>query len=135
MKLKTPRHDTMERDDLIPLINVIFLLLIFFMIAGTLTHRPEIPVDYVETSTSPAATPPPDTLIVTAAGEAHYEGSLVEPGALGAVIAGDATLDRAAPFPVIVDRAVTMADLAPVTAALREAGLATLKIITRNDRS
>ncbi len=39
MKLKSPAARTTPSDDnLIPMINVVFLLLIFFMVAGTIRH-------------------------------------------------------------------------------------------------
>lgn len=134
MKLSSGRRQH-ERDDLIPLINVIFLLLIFFMIAGTLSHRPSVEVSFVETAVSPATQPPQDTLIVTADGTAYYEGSPVAPEDLESVLATDGTLDREAPFPVVVDRAVTMSALKPISDGLKRSGLARLRIITLNGRS
>lgn len=45
MKLNSPQQKPYSENDLIPMINVVFLLLVFFMVAGTID--PPVPIDTV----------------------------------------------------------------------------------------
>lgn len=50
MKLQSPvRHSTPSDDNLIPMINVVFLLLIFFMVAGTIRPSDPLPINAPQT--------------------------------------------------------------------------------------
>lgn len=80
-----------------PMINVVFLLLLYFMVAGSLRVE-EIVVSPPESSA--LAEPPRDVpqLVITAAGGLRYEGRSVFLGSLADTLAvpGDAKLIRLA---------------------------------------
>ena len=42
MKIKIKRNKTNNEDNLLPLVNIIFLLLIFFMLAGVIAKQKEM---------------------------------------------------------------------------------------------
>ncbi len=121
-----PRSD----DGVVPLINIVFLLLIFFLIAGTLTPRSDIRVDHARTSESPATRPPSDAIYVSQAGFISWRGQALEAARLGEVIAGDTSLDNSAPLPVVLDRALPSSELSAILAALAGAGVERVRLVT-----
>lgn len=129
MRLATtsrPRSD----DGVVPLINIVFLLLIFFLIAGTLTPRSDIRVDYARTAESPASRPPSDAIFVSQAGFISWRGQALEVARLGEVVAADPTLDRTAPLPVVLDRALPASELSGLLAELAGAGIERVRLVT-----
>ncbi len=68
MKLQAPApRSTPSDDNLIPMINVVFLLLIFFMVAGTIRPSDPLPIDAPQTLSAAAKTAQP-TLYLDASG-------------------------------------------------------------------
>ena len=67
----------MSDEGIVPLINVVFLLLIFFLIAGTMTPPPPLPLDPVTTRESPASRSPSALLFVASDGMLAYRGEPV----------------------------------------------------------
>lgn len=77
MKLIKPtpqRHDEM----LIPLINIIFLMLIFYMLAGTIVASDKITVQPPVSSSETATETQRITLLVAADGHLAMEGTLID---------------------------------------------------------
>lgn len=62
-----------KAESTISLINVVFLMLIFFLIAGQLSPPVDPEVELVRTEQAPPL-PPPDALFVDAEGELRYRG-------------------------------------------------------------
>ncbi|MDZ7603565.1 MAG: biopolymer transporter ExbD, partial [Hoeflea sp.] len=67
MKRIAPMRTSRKPENTVPLINVVFLMLIFFLVAGTLAPAPDSDVDFI---TLPATDPasPPDMMVVRAHG-------------------------------------------------------------------
>ena len=138
MQLQEPTRRTAKDNELIPMINVVFLLLIFFMVAGTI--KPPAPVD-VKTpgSASNTVSQPERTL--------HIDKN-------GALWLGDkrsslddlaTTLRNPAPTPdpalealavsdnriaLRADAALTIDQLRPIIDALRDAGVEQVELLT-----
>ncbi len=113
-------------DDLLPLINIIFLLLIFFMLAGTMTNPEAFPVRPPESRHGEAAKNDAD-LLIGPDGDLAWQGERVAVEALIARIGDD-------PPQRIVARAdgeVASARLMPVLEQLRNAGVERVSLITR----
>ena len=64
-------------DPLIALINVVFLLLVFLMVAGTVAPALSRDVELIDTS-DPAARPPPDAPVILADGRMVLDGAEIE---------------------------------------------------------
>ncbi|MEO4042884.1 biopolymer transporter ExbD [Hoeflea sp. CAU 1731] len=64
-----------QKENTIALINIVFLMLIFFLIAGTLAPPME-DIDLIETSDS-RPVEPPRALFITAEAELIYEGKTI----------------------------------------------------------
>jgi len=108
-----------EREPTIALINVVFLMLIFFLIAGTLAPPPEPGLRLVSVTDLEAA-PPPDGLVLRADGTALHRGAPVTPEEFGA--AGGT-------IRVIPDRDLPAQDLLRVARALQAAGAKAVVVV------
>lgn len=125
MQLPEPRRRPAE-DNLLPLINIIFLLLIFFMLAGQMTAPGALVAEPPDARTglelNEAA-----RLTIAADGRLAWDGELIQPAALDARLVGltgDALIVRA-------DADVASGDLMPVLRRLRRAGIEDVTLITQ----
>ncbi len=109
------------REPVIALINVVFLLLVFFLIAGSL--RPPLPLRLVDVEASPAvAAPTSDALVLHADGRLTRHGGAID---LAAHVAAVGPSIRLVP-----DRAVPAERLIDIAADLRAAGAERIVIVT-----
>lgn len=122
-------------DGIVPLINIVFLLLIFFLIVGTIAPTPDIAVTYPETDKSPVSRAPVEALYVSAGGFLSYGGNSVDPDSLPALVRGVLVESDGAPLPVVVDRSLPAGDLAPVLGKIAAGGAKTVKLITLRART
>lgn len=104
----------------IALINVVFLMLVFFLIAGAVAPSLDDRVSLVDTDEI-AGRAPPDAAVILADGQVLYQGVATD---VAAIIARD-------PSPRLVpDRELPARDLIALTRALQEAGAEEVWIIT-----
>jgi biopolymer transport protein ExbD len=130
MRLNTrPRRQS--DDGIVPLINIVFLLLIFFLIAGTITPRADISIDFPQTAESPGARMPADAVYVSAGGFISYRGARVDADGLAATVAAEIAAQHGSSLAVVVDRSLPAADLSPVLGALAGAGATKVRLITK----
>jgi biopolymer transport protein ExbD len=107
----------------IALINIVFLMLIFFLIAGSLAPRPDPDVHLVNLQDI-ATEPPSDALVMLADGSLRLAGQTLPPEAAIAAVIGT---ERVRLLP---DRAAPAIDLVTLAQGLRAAGIGELVIIT-----
>lgn len=119
-----------SQDMLLPLVNIIFLLLIFFVITGVIAQRPDFIVEYAKTRMSPSTSPQPGTLFVSADGKMFYDGRTITVQELVSTLRDDAPRDPDTPFPVVLDRDMRMETFLPISRALGEAGIARIRAVT-----
>ncbi|TCL08496.1 biopolymer transport protein ExbD [Shimia isoporae] len=111
-----------KRDSTIPLINVVFLMLVFFLIAGTVAAPLDPDLNLVQTSDLEGREPP-DALIL------HSDGSLTFRGQ--ATTAEDfVETQGGGPTRIVPDRDVDALRLMEVTGALRNAGASSVILVT-----
>lgn len=118
IRLQDPRHP--PRDSIVPMINVAFLLLIFFLMTAVLdapdpfdTTPPEAGSDISETF--------PDALVVNRNGEMAFGPHR-----------GDSVFDAMSPGPLRLraDAGLEAAKLARLVARLAEAGMTPIELVT-----
>lgn len=127
------RHTSSQkrhREPTITLINVVFLMLIFFLIAGTLAPPLDPDLKLVETSDLKGREPP-DALVITAEGEMMYQGAPVQAieylAKMGEISKeGDKIAVR-----IVPDRALAAQKLLEVGRALQEAGADQVFLVTK----
>ena len=110
----------------IALINVVFLMLIFFLIAGTLTPPLDADVALAQASLA-EGTEPPDALFVTAAGELRMRG---RPVSVEEFMASSREASAGPSVKLAADRNLPAVELIDIVAALKQAGAARVHIVT-----
>ena len=135
MQSLAPTRRTRKIEPTIALINVVFLMLIFFLVAGTLAKPLDRDLKLVSAAEL-EATPPPDALVVypdgrlafrgqPTAAAAHVAERSVSEEAGEASEAGDKPLIR-----IVPDRALPASELVRIIAELRAAGSGRILIVT-----
>ncbi|GGC67976.1 ExbD/TolR family protein [Marinobacter halophilus] len=112
-------------DALLPLINLVFLLLMFFIVAGQLTEQPlpELPGSArLQQERSTEA-----DLMVPANGQWQVAGNTVDAGELLAALPRP---DEHQPLKIAADQALTMADLDSLLRLLEEGGYTDVLLLT-----
>lgn len=83
MKLTRNEQQEPEAENTLPLINIVFLLLIFFMIAGSLQNRAPFHVDPLAAEGGSGTEIHPLDLFVSAKGELALQGQIISLSELG----------------------------------------------------
>ncbi|WP_349366914.1 MAG: biopolymer transporter ExbD [Nitratireductor rhodophyticola] len=130
LRLARPKQ-TRQRESTIALINIVFLMLIFFLVAGTLTPPLDNDVSLISTvEANPSE--PPNALFVTEEGEMRLRGTATD--AQGFMLARAETLGEEAArqleIKVAADRDLPAAKLVDIVGALKAAGASRISIIT-----
>ncbi|MFT7594707.1 MAG: biopolymer transport protein ExbD [Paracoccaceae bacterium] len=124
MQFSAPRPPRRTRENIVPMINVVFLLLIFFLMTAQIA--PPDPFDVTPPgSTSDAPSDGPATLYIAADGTLAYQGAR---GA--AVFAALALQDFSDPLQIRADAALKASDLARLLPKLAAAGITDLALVT-----
>ncbi|WP_394199215.1 ExbD/TolR family protein [Litoreibacter albidus] len=115
-----------QREPTIALINIVFLMLVFFMVAGTLAQPLDKTLNLVDTRDLEGRAPP-DTLVIHADGRLSYQGADQPDAAayLSALSAEDRTVIR-----IVPDRALPATDMIRIARDLRGAGAGKIMIVT-----
>ncbi len=87
-----PRKD---EERILPLINIVFLLLIFFMLAGRLAASDPFNVDPAQSSSETPSETPEMLVLVAADGQLALDGEILDEAALGAAVANNARRNEA----------------------------------------
>ncbi len=123
--MRRPREKS-RREPTIALINIVFLMLVFFMVAGTLAQPLDRDLKLIRTADLEGRAPP-DALVIAEDGTLTYRGVQI--------LSADSFLlrleDRAqADIRLIPDRNLPAQDLVRITRELRGAGAGRVLIIT-----
>ena len=121
-----------EDDRILPLINVVFLLLIFFMLAGRLAATDPFQID-PPVSASEGLVTVEDLLVqVGVDGRLALNGEEMGEDALGAAVAERISENGAAPAPVRLkaDGTVEAARVVAIMEILRGAGVESVQLLT-----
>lgn len=113
------------REPTIALINIVFLLLVFFIVAGTLAPPLESKLHLVKTDALEGA-PPPDALVLYPDGKIRWRGEEADPAAH---VAGLPEAERAV-LRIVPDRDARAEDLVALGRALLAAGAGRVVIVT-----
>ncbi|MFP4162240.1 MAG: ExbD/TolR family protein [Ectothiorhodospira sp.] len=124
---RTPNAD----NGVLPLINIIFLLLIFFMIAGTVMQQPPFDVIPPISAHAPAQDPHPRYLAIAHDGTLAWQGRVITEEELDAAL--KEREDPEEPLQVRADMDLEARALTRLLEDLRGAGVAQIRILTRED--
>lgn len=120
-----PRRHRQPAESVVPMINVVFLLLIFFMMSATI--MPPAPFDLTLPQAGADADPAGDqTMYLSATGEMSFEGAFQD-AAWELLAAKDAT----ATLTLRADAALEARAVAQVLSRLAELGRANVELVVR----
>ncbi|NHM19915.1 ExbD/TolR family protein [Tritonibacter mobilis] len=126
------RKSKSHREPTIALINVVFLMLVFFMVAGSLAPSMDPSVRLVKASDLEAS-PPPDALVIRADGSLSFRGAeLTSPEAYVRIIWEEEEEFTARLVP---DRALPAASLLAVAKELRRLGAVRITLLSERNLS
>ncbi|WP_298676937.1 biopolymer transporter ExbD [uncultured Lentibacter sp.] len=122
-----PRRSKLSsrREPTIALINIVFLMLIFFMVAGTLAPPLAQDLELVDTTTL-EGTQPPDALVLSADGGLHFRGESLSASEFMARL----PQDERQRVRLVPDRAAPAQTLVQIAAELKGAGAGSVVIVT-----
>lgn len=136
MKLSAtaPGKDLASDDNLVPLINIVFLMLIFFMVAGQITASDAVAVQAPESLTAVQGEEHSVTLLVAADSAMYLDNVEVSPDLL--VVKLEELLDEATTADdvsvlVKADAALPVEALQKVFGHIKKAGLLKVTLLTR----
>lgn len=129
MQLQQPEKPARQHSQL-PLINVVFLMLIFFLLAGTIAPAYELDVSPPSAQQSDSQSRQGSTVYVSKDGQVSFQNGLMDIAALGAAVAQrpDGSPDN---LRVAVDEETDGQLLIDVVAQLRGAGVSRVYLVTR----
>jgi biopolymer transport protein ExbD len=132
MKLPDRRRRSRPDDHLIPLINVIFLMLIFFMIVGQIRPADALRVEPPESQQEQAAADTEPDLVLAADGRLALGDRVLAREALPAALRDGQAAAGTAPAPLTLkaDAAVPAAVLRETLALLAAAGIMEVRLLT-----
>lgn len=128
-RLANNARKTSDDDRILPLINVVFLLLIFFMLAGTLTKSDAFKIDPPSSISTAEAAEHVFLVLIGADGRIAVNGEATDAAGITAVLAGAA--DRAAPsVSVKADGRAPAEILVAAMESIRAAGIDKVRLLT-----
>lgn len=132
MRLRLSRTRPARREpDLTSLINIVFLILIFFLVAGALRPFSARDVELAKVENRAADAVSPSTLVVHQDGRIVYRGEVVNLDDLEARLAAEAD---GKPMTVVADGRLPGRRLLEVVAALEAAGAASVAVMVERGR-
>ena len=115
-----------RNDSTVPMLDMAFQILIFFMLAGTIARPLDDGLTLVQTTTL-EGTPPPDALVISARGDVTFQGEAMDPVRyLANHVPPGTQIIR-----IVPDRDAPAATLIAVAAALTAAGAPQVVIVTQ----
>ncbi|MEM9581780.1 MAG: biopolymer transporter ExbD [Pseudomonadota bacterium] len=115
-----------QREPTIALINIVFLMLVFFMVAGTLTQPLDASLSLIRTAELDGRSPP-DALVVHPDARLSYRGATQE--SIGAYLNSLSEEERQV-IRLVPDRALPAEELVKLARALRDGGAEKVMIVT-----
>ncbi|ACJ29794.1 Biopolymer transport exbD protein [Shewanella piezotolerans WP3] len=118
-------------EPMLSLINVVFLLLIFFLVVGHITTEQQIEIQMLasENQHKSLSEPSEDWLYINLDGECFYHDKPLKTVEFGQVLPVQQTLY------VAVDASLPMGDLQPIIDELEQLDIADISLITRLEES
>jgi biopolymer transport protein ExbD len=136
---KTIQHKKPNQDDnLIPLINIVFLMLIFFMVAGHISESDPIQVQPPASVSDSQSEVKPLTIVVSTEGEIAVGQEQVTKDTLSAVINQhfeQAADPQAFRLLVKVDANLAVEDLQQVLSLIKQTGIKRIALATQKQAS
>lgn len=129
MKLYTPRKPD-QSEQTLPLVNIVFLLLIFFMIAGKLTEPDAFEIALPESTSEASPERLPVTVSISADGRLAVQGEELELDDLQSYLKSQESADETLSVRLKADGTVDAQRVIEVMDRLRNAGIEKVWMLT-----
>ena len=129
MHIARPRR-TPIAESVLPMINVVFLLLIFFMLAGALSATDVFEIDPPESETADPARPSRALLLLDARGRLALDSMIIDDRSLTHLLAARRESEPDLEIHLKADAGVATERVVAVMQALLEAGIAEVTLKT-----
>ena len=130
MRLARQRRAGQSEANIVPLINVVLLLLVFFLLTGTIEPKEALPIALPEAAAGTRLEAAGLTLLVAADGRVALEDEPVEVDALGARLAQLTAGADLLSLTVRADAATPASRLMPLLQMARAAGFDRVRLVT-----
>jgi len=133
LNTQTPRRITNQDDSLIPLINVVFLMLIFFMVAGQITASDGIEVETPSSINKAPLAAEQLKVVINKQGEIYIDGQYQTVDQLSQRVLSHMALlkdQQAAQVVVKADSLLAVDKLQTILKQIKQAGVSTLSLMT-----
>lgn len=134
MKFGSVRENR-HTDNILPMINIVFLLLIFFMLAGALQSADIFEIDPLSSARGTDDQPDPATILVSADGRLGLGSSELSRDALLQIIANQMSDNPELVIRVKADEDTSAAGFVRLMEGLRSIGVKELKLLTLSEAS
>lgn len=126
-----------KRDDenLIPLINIVFLMLIFFLAAGALRPFREDNVEPAEATFTQDGERPMGPVLISPDGQISVGGIEQDQDALKSLLQTRVASGNKSPLPVVADKNLDAEKLVDVIETAKAAGIKKIRLVTRKRSS
>ena len=135
MRLRERRNRDAHQENLIPLINIVFLILIFFLVASTLRSFDPQGLDLPRAAAEAAADQGPNVLLVFADGGTQLAGARVPPDSLRDRLARFRRNNPDLPLLIAPDQSLPAKRLVDLSAMARGAGIEDILVVVQKKES
>lgn len=135
MRLKTNIANRHQREpDLTSLINIVFLILIFLLVAGTFRPFSARDIKLATVSPESADAVSRGVLIVHSDGRIVYQGSALTLANLAAAVGSDTKIRKDKPFTIVADARVEGHTVLQIIRTVRSVGFTSIALMTERKR-
>lgn len=134
MRIHPPAENHRTEVTIIPMVNVVFLLLIFFMLVGRIAPNDSLDISLPVSSSGQEQSDELNHIVIAADGRMVLDGDELDMPALIGVVTEMVTEDAKTRFELKADANLEANRLILVMEVLRQAGVQELGLITERDR-
>lgn len=121
--------------DISPLIDMVFILLIFFMVSTTFVKDMKVELERPGASSASAASDKSIKVFIDAAEKIYIDGNEVRPWVIQSIIRDQLAGDQKRPILVVTDKGVSSGKLIEVVDSCRMAGASDIGVATEGEGS
>ena len=121
-----------KQPNLVPLINIVFLLLIFFMLSGTLTKKDLFQVDPPESYTSANAESPEITVLISKNNKISIDNNFIDKDDLKMILKNKLELHNIEEVLIKADGGSDSGTLSDIIKIIRSVGIKRAAIVTKH---
>ena len=132
MRIHPPTENHRTEVTIVPMVNVVFLLLIFFMLVGRIAPNDSLDISLPVSSSGQARSDDLTHIVIAADGRMVLDGNELDMSALIGVVTDKVTEDSTTRFELKADAKLEANRLILVMEVLRQAGVQELALVTEH---